>query len=53
MIFAVISNLLYLIPYRNSFSDLKDLFRYYVLGKNFQLISYWFNPQGIFTLQKV
>ena len=37
MIFAVISNLLYLIPYRNSFSDLKDFFRSYVLGKIFSL----------------
>ena len=35
MIFAVISTLLYPIPYRNSFSDLKDFFRSYVLGKKF------------------
>ena len=53
MIFAVISTLLYPIPYRNSFSDLKDFFRSYVLGKNFQLISYWFIPRGILAWQKV
>ena len=35
MIVAVISTLLYQIPYRNNLSDLKDFVRSYVLGKNF------------------
>ena len=52
MIFAVINTLLYPIQYRNNFSDLKDFFRSYVLGKNFQLISYWFIPRRILAWQK-
>ena len=52
MIFAVISTLLYPTSYRNNFSELEDFFRSYVLGKNFQLISYWFIPRGILAWQK-
>ena len=52
MIFAVISTLLYPSPYRNDWSDLRDFFRSYVLGKNFQLISYWFIPRGILAWQR-
>ena len=53
MIFAVISTLLYPSPYRNDWSDLRDFFRSYVLGKNFQLISYWFIPRGILAWQSL
>ena len=52
MIFAVISTLLYPSPYRNDWSDLRDFFRSYVLGKNFQLISYWFIPRGILAWER-
>ncbi len=48
----MISTLLQPIQYRNSFSDLKDFFSSYVLGKNFQLISYWFIPRGVLARQK-
>lgn len=52
MIFAVMSTLLYPNAYRNTLSDLKDFFRSYVLGKNFQLISYWFIPRGILAWER-
>ena len=49
IVFAVISTLLYPRTYRNNLLDLKDFFRSYVLGKNFQLISYWFVPRRILS----
>ena len=52
MIFAVMSTLLYPSAYRNTLSDLRDFFRSYVLGKNFQLISYWFIPRGILAWER-
>ena len=37
MIFAMISTITYPILYRNSFADMEDFFRSYVLGKIFSL----------------
>ena len=49
VIFSLISTVMYPRPYRNGWSDLRDFFRSYVLGKNFQLTSYWFIPRDILS----
>ena len=49
VIFSVISTVMYPRSYRNGWSDLRDFFRSYVLGKNFQLTSYWFIPRDILS----
>ena len=46
MIFAVISTLLYPTPYRNNFSDLKDFYRSYVLGKIFNSFRIGLSPDA-------
>lgn len=34
--------------YRNSLKDLKDFYDSYLLGKRWQLVSYWYIPRDLF-----
>ena len=47
MIFIVMSLTIYPKDYRNSFKDIRDFYRAYLLGKDFQMVSYWFVPRDI------
>ena len=49
IIFAIMSMLLYPPDYRNSLKDVRDFFEAYVLGKDWQSVSYWFIPPTLIT----
>jgi len=46
--FVVLSTTVYPSSYRNSLADVQDFYRFYLLGKHFQSVSYWFVPVEIF-----
>ena len=47
LIFIVMSTTIYPSHYRNSWKDIQDFYRCYMLGKQWQSVSYWFIPRGI------
>mgnify|MGYP001166186557 FL=1 len=47
LIFIIMSLTIYPKDYRNSLSDVKDFYKAYLLGKRWQLVSYWFIPRHI------
>ena len=48
VVFTILSTTLYPANYRNSWADIKDFYKFYLLGKEFQSVSYWFIPIKIF-----
>jgi hypothetical protein len=49
IIFIVMSLTIYPKEYRNSFQDVADFYQAYLLGKRWQLVSYWFIPRNVFN----
>ena len=47
VIFSVLSTTIYPSRYRNSWQDVRDFYRAYLLGRDWQLVSYWFIPPAI------
>ena len=47
VIFSIMSLTIYPDEYRNTFNDVKDFYRAYLLGKYWQSVSYWFIPREI------
>ena len=47
VVFALISLTIYPKSYRNSWKDVTDFYRAYLLGKYWQSVSYWFIPRSI------
>ena len=48
--FAALSTTLYPPDYRNGWGDLKAFYAAYLLGKEWQSVSYWFVPTGLLTI---
>ena len=46
--FTILSTTIYPRGYKNTWQDIKDFYRFYQLGRNFQFVSYWFVPKSIF-----
>lgn len=49
-IFCIMSTTIYPREYRNKINDLKTFYRAYLLGKDWQSVSYWFIPKEVFKL---
>jgi len=47
IIFALMSLTIYPKNYRNTWKDVKDFYKAYLLGKRWQSVSYWFIPKEI------
>ncbi|RPF83528.1 MAG: hypothetical protein CBB80_004295 [Synechococcus sp. TMED20] len=47
VIFSLLSTTIYPGHYRNSWRDVRDFYRSYLLGRDWQLVSYWFIPPVI------
>ena len=47
VIFCLISATIYPADYRNQWIDLIDFYRAYLLGKDWQMVSYWFCPRSL------
>ena len=47
MIFVVMSVTIYPGHYRNSLQDIKDFYHCYLMGKEWQSVSYWFIPTDL------
>ena len=50
VIFILMSTTIYPANYRNSWTDIKDFYRSYILGKYFQSVPYWYVPRDIFKV---
>lgn len=47
IIFILMSSTIYPSNYRNSWKDIKDFYKCYMLGKYFQSVPYWFVPKKV------
>lgn len=47
VIFSLLSTTIYPSRYRNSWRDVRDFYRSFLLGPDWQLVSYWFIPSAI------
>ena len=49
LIFIIMSTTVYPAVYRNKLKDIKVFYKAYMLGKQWQSVSYWFVPRDILT----
>ena len=52
LIFCLISSTIYPADYRNRPSDLLDFYRSFLVGKEWQMVSYWFCPRDLLHLDR-
>ena len=49
LVFMIMSMTIYPKDYRNSFSDNRAFYEAYLLGKEFQFVSYWYVPTNLLS----
>ena len=49
IVFTVMSITIYPKGYRNSWKDIKDFYQCYLMGKEWQSVSYWFVPPSLLS----